>query len=71
MIYVRLVSDLYEIVCEATGNIGNIDKISPNASIIDFSTNTVTVGESVTVTVSQSDDLSGIDIKNCKYVFTM
>ncbi|MCI8384678.1 MAG: hypothetical protein HFJ33_07515 [Clostridia bacterium] len=71
VIYAKLLNELYEVVCEATGNVRNIDKEEPNEATISFNTTSVTVGETVTATVSQSDALSGIDIKNCKYAFTL
>ena len=70
-IYAKLLNELYEVVCEATGNVGNIDKEEPNEATISFNTTSATLGETVTATVSQSDTLSGIDIKNCKYAFTI
>lgn len=69
-IYVRLVNKLGEEGGYATGRISNIDKDSPENAIISFNTYTVTAGGSVTAAVSQSDNLSGVDIENCKYVFT-
>ena len=69
-IYARLVNNLYETICQATGNVSNIDKVAPNEAEIVFSSNTVTIGENVTATIKQSDGLSGIDIENCKYTFT-
>ena len=71
VIYAKLLNELYEVVCEATGNVENIDKEEPNEATISFNATSVTVGETVTAVVSQSDDLSEIDIKNCKYAFTI
>lgn len=71
-IYARLLNELYEVVCEATGNVTNIDKDLPNVATISFNKTAVTAGENVTATVTQSDvGLSGIDITNCKYAFTV
>ncbi len=70
-VYARLQNELYEVVCEATGNVGNIDKELPNEAIISFNKNEIIQGENLTATVSQSDvGVSGIDITKCKYVFT-
>ena len=46
------------------------EKELPNEAIISFNTTSLTEGESVIATVTQSDNLSGVDIKNCRYVFT-
>lgn len=70
-IYARLVNRTYEVVCQATGNVKNIDKEKPNEAEISFNSNTILEGGKVVVTVKQSDrGVSGIDITNCKYVFT-
>ncbi len=70
-IYARLLNELYEVVCVATGNVRNIDKKEPNEASITFSKNEIMQGETVTAIVSQSDiGGSGIAITKCKYAFT-
>lgn len=52
LIYARLVNDLYETVCYATGNITNIDKESPSGTI----SSTTIECSSITVLVTASDN---------------
>ncbi|MCI8383387.1 MAG: hypothetical protein HFJ33_00640 [Clostridia bacterium] len=68
VIYARLVNNLYESVCQATGNVTNIDATGPTATISFNSTNTNTVS-SIIATVEQMDNQSGINITNCKWVY--
>ncbi len=67
-IYARLVNNLYEAVCQATGNVTNIDKTMPTATISFSSTNTDTAS-SITATIEQIDNQSGINITSCKWVY--
>ncbi len=70
-IHARLINELYEVICVATGNVKNIDKIGPNEANIELNKSEMLIGESVTATVTQSDmGGSGIDITNCKYILT-
>ena len=69
-IYARLINELDATGGSATKNITTIDRINPNAATISFNVNTIAARESVIATVTQSDSLSGVDIKNCRYVFT-
>ncbi len=69
-IYARLINELDATGGSATKNITTIDRINPNAATISFNVNTIAARENVIATVTQSDSLSGVDIKNCRYVFT-
>ena len=70
MIFARLINELDEVSGNATENITNIDKDIPNDATISFSTNEILEGQTITATVSQSDNLSGVDIEKCKWVLT-
>mgnify|MGYP004501946235 CR=1 FL=1 len=52
----------------ATGNVTNIDKILPKTEI-NLSDVTTTTGNAITANIIQSDNESGIDITNCKWVY--
>ncbi len=67
-IYARLVNELYEVVCEATGNVSNIDKTDPSA-IINLNSQKTDNASSITATIEQSDSQSGIEIQSCKWVY--
>lgn len=47
-----------------------VDGELPNQATIVFSNTNVTVGSNINATVTQSDGQSGIDIQNCRWVFT-
>lgn len=68
-IYTRLINKLGEEGGYATGKVSNIDREPPSGSI-SFNPNSVAVGGTVTATVTQTDSGSGVDIENCKWVFT-
>ncbi len=67
-IFARLVNNLYETICQATGNVTNIDKTKPTATITFDSTSTDTVS-SIVATIEQKDNQSGINITKCKWVY--
>ncbi len=67
-IFARLVNNLYETICQATGNVTNIDKTKPTATITFDSTSTDTVS-SIVATIKQKDNQSGINITECKWVY--
>ncbi len=70
-VHARLINELYETICVATGNVKNIDKEEPNEAIITFSKTEITEGEPITATVTQSDNgVSGVNITECKFAFT-
>lgn len=69
-IYARLINELDATGGSATKNITTIDRTNPNVATISFNVNTIVARESVIATVTQSDNLSGVDIKNCRYAFT-
>ena len=68
-IYARLVNDLYQVVCFATGNVSNIDKILPEEAQINLSTTEAGTNINVTATIAQKDQQSGVDIEKCKWVY--
>ncbi len=70
LIFARLINELDEVSGNATKNITNIDKEIPNDATISFSPNEILEGETITATVSQSDNLSGVDIEKCKWILT-
>ena len=45
------------------------DLINPNEATITLSKQTISVGETITANVSQSDNESGIDITRCKWIY--
>ncbi|MCI8383679.1 MAG: hypothetical protein HFJ33_02250 [Clostridia bacterium] len=67
-IYARLVNNLYETVCQATGNVTNIDKTQPTSTITFDHTSTDTAS-SVVATIEQKDNQSGINITECKWIY--
>lgn len=69
-VYARLVNKTYEVICQATGNIVNIDKEEPNGATIEFSNNKTEIEKIITAEVTQSDKgPSGINITKCKWVY--
>ena len=52
-----------------TTNISIQDLINPNEATITLSKQTINVGETITASVSQSDNESGIDISRCKWIY--
>ncbi len=48
--------------------INDKDRFPPNDADISLSSTRIDVGNTVTATVTVSDDLSGIDLENCKYI---
>ena len=52
-----------------TANINIQDLINPNEATITLSKQTISVGETITADVSQSDNESGIDITRCKWIY--
>lgn len=61
---------VYKITENEVKFLGNPDRNLPNEASITFDKTSVTEGEDVIATVTQSDETSGVDIKNCRYVFT-
>ena len=45
------------------------DTVIPNAAEISFSATSANVGTSITATITQSDSQSGVDIRNCRWVY--
>ena len=68
IIYGRL-TDGTNVTNVSTGNITNIDKTAPSATISLSSTSTTTVG-SITATVTHTDIDSGVNITSCKWIYT-
>ena len=50
------------------GNITNIDRIFPTATIL-FDTLNSDTSSSIHATIEQKDEISGIAIENCKWVY--
>ena len=69
-IYARLVNVIGEIGGVASKEIDKIERELPNEAIITFDKTVESVGESITATVTQIDEQSGVDIENCKYILT-
>lgn len=67
-IFARIVNELYEVLCEATGNVGNIDKTNPMVTI-ELSSKITEELSSIQATVEQTDKESGIDIEKCKWTY--
>ena len=70
-IYARLTNKLGEAGGYATCNISHIDKELPEKAMMIPNQNQVNIGENVTITVTQSDLLSGVKIEECRYAFTI
>lgn len=68
-IYARLVNDLYQVVCLATGNVSNIDKDVPEEAVMVLSATEAGTDTNVTADVTQSDKQSGVEIGKCKWVY--
>ncbi len=66
-VYVRLKDSTGQVGGVATGNVTNIDKIAPSATIALSGAGTVTVNPKVGATVQHQDEASGVNIM--KYVF--
>lgn len=70
-IYARLINPLDEVGGSATKPINTIDRDKPNEATIVFNKNSISAGETLTATVTQSDEgTSGLDLANCRYIFT-
>lgn len=70
-IYARLINVLKEEGGVATRTINTIDRDKPNEATITFNKTSISVGETLTATVTQSDvGTSKLDLENCKYIFT-
>ena len=52
-----------------TANLNIQDLTNPNEATITLSKQTISVGETITANVSQSDNESGIDITRCKWIY--
>lgn len=68
-VYARLVNELYEVICQATGNVTNIDTTPPSTEI-KLSSTTTDDASSITATVELKDEQSEINITNCKWIYT-